>query len=43
MDSIEMEALVLGNFKEDDAEDILEDIKKVRIDTNDIDIKPIQL
>lgn len=32
-----MEALVLGNFKEDDAEDILEDIKKVRIDTNDID------
>lgn len=38
-----MEALVLGNFKEDDAEDILEDIKKVRIDTNDIDIKPIQL
>lgn len=25
---------MLGNFKEDDAEDILEDIKKASIDTN---------
>lgn len=36
VNSIEMEALVLGNFKGDDAEDILEDIEKVSIDTNHI-------